>query len=71
LFVRPAGTALLQIPPSPKLEGISLKRQITFDTWNARVARNYQKDKQKNCASKSKQESSQPRQTVRSCPSPH
>jgi len=45
LFVRPLGTARLQVPPSPLLQGVSLKRELTFDEWNARVTRNYVKAK--------------------------
>jgi isopenicillin N synthase-like dioxygenase len=43
LFLRPAPTALLQVPPSPKLQDVSLKRKFTFDAWSAKVARNYEK----------------------------
>ena len=48
LFVRPRGTALVQVPPSPCLENVRIKQrqQIkTFDAWYARVARNYEKAK--------------------------
>jgi isopenicillin N synthase-like dioxygenase len=42
-FVRPQGTALLQVPPSPRLKGVFLKTNMTFDVWNARVSKNYMK----------------------------
>jgi isopenicillin N synthase-like dioxygenase len=45
LFVRPVPTAVLQVPPSPLLQTVSLKRNVTFDMWNSRVARNYSKKK--------------------------
>lgn len=45
LFVRPRRTALLCVPPSPHLAGVLLKRQISFETWSAKVARNYEKKK--------------------------
>lgn len=47
-FLRPKGSAILQVPPSPRLEGVSLKKKnATFDDWNSRVSRNYMKQKQK------------------------
>ena len=60
LFVRPYGKSMLQVPPSPKLlvkheNGDTSKieyrvkvKQMTFDAWNAKVARNYMKKKNKN-----------------------
>jgi isopenicillin N synthase-like dioxygenase len=45
LFVRPRSTAMLQVPPSIVFQNVSLKKQVTFDTWNARVSRNYMKGK--------------------------
>ena len=43
-FLRPKGSAILQVPPSPLLEGHSLKKKhVTFDTWSSRVSRNYMK----------------------------
>jgi isopenicillin N synthase-like dioxygenase len=45
LFVRPQTTAMLCVPPSPHLAHVSLKKQINFETWNARVARNYERKK--------------------------
>ena len=47
LFLRPSPTAKLQVPPSPKLSHVSLKRNMTFSEWNSRVAKNYQKSKAK------------------------
>jgi hypothetical protein len=44
LFVRPAPTAKLMVPPSPFLRHVPTKRNVTFAEWNARVARNYQKN---------------------------
>lgn len=40
LFVRPAGTARLAVPPSLQ-DTFQLKRSMTFEEWNARVSRNY------------------------------
>ena len=54
LFVRPQPTALLQAPPSPLFQ--TLKKQLTFETWNARVSRNYMKKKRKNEAKLPKQD---------------
>ena len=45
LFLRPTRAAVLRVPPSPLLSSISLKRPVTFEAWNARVARNYEKAK--------------------------
>lgn len=46
LFVRPRGSTLVQVPPSPCLEDIQFKRRkMTFDAWYSRVARNYEKAK--------------------------
>jgi len=47
LFVRPAPTAVLALPPSPVLEqsNVKVKGNLTFSQWNARVARNYEKAK--------------------------
>jgi len=46
LFVRPRGTAQLVVPPCPRFQDVTLKKQTTFDTWNSRVSRNYMKKKQ-------------------------
>jgi len=45
LFVRPSPFAILALPPSPVLHQSSckVKGHFTFDQWNARVARNYEK----------------------------
>ena len=53
-FLRPKGSAFLQVPPSPLLEGVSLKKnkQVSFDTWNSRVSRNYMKQTKKGAATK-------------------
>ena len=48
LFVRPRGTAQLQVPPSLQFQDVSLKRQIDFDAWSSRVSRNYMKKKKHN-----------------------
>ena len=45
LFVRPKGSSILQVPPSPLLHEVSLKKKMSFDTWNSRVSRNYMKKK--------------------------
>jgi isopenicillin N synthase-like dioxygenase len=45
LFVRPKGTSMLQVPPSPLLHEVSLKKKMTFGTWNSRVSKNYMKKK--------------------------
>jgi isopenicillin N synthase-like dioxygenase len=45
LFARPNGGASLTSPPSDLLQIVPTRRQITFDSWNARVARNYMKSK--------------------------
>lgn len=47
LFVRPRGDSILQVPPSALLEDVTMKKQVTFDTWNSRVSKNYMKKKQK------------------------
>lgn len=53
LFVRPFGKAMLQVPPSPMLMDPTEKKmkvkvkQMTFDAWNAKVARNYMKQTKK------------------------
>lgn len=49
LFLRPAPTAKLQVPPSPLLQHVPWKhpQSMTFDQWNTRVARNYQNGKNK------------------------
>lgn len=45
-FLRPKGTSILQVPPSPHLQGVSLKRkESTFSAWTDRVSRNYQQSK--------------------------
>ena len=44
LFVRPAGTAHLVVPPSLQ-DTVELKRKMTFEEWNARVSRNYKMGK--------------------------
>jgi isopenicillin N synthase-like dioxygenase len=44
-FLRPKGSAVLVVPPSRALEGVSLKKQITFDAWSGRVSRNYMKQR--------------------------
>jgi hypothetical protein len=36
---------MLQVPPSIVFQNVSLKKKLTFDTWNARVSRNYMKGK--------------------------
>jgi isopenicillin N synthase-like dioxygenase len=46
LFLRPKGSSLLQVPPSPFLKEVTLRKKITFDTWNARVSKNYSKKKE-------------------------
>lgn len=44
LFVRPRPDALLQLPPtSARLGDGTLKKRLTFEQWNARTARNYEK----------------------------
>ena len=43
LFVRPRGTAVLQVPPSLQFAHVALKKQTDFGTWSARVSRNYMK----------------------------
>lgn len=49
LFVRPNGKSMLQIPPSPLLESKPIKlKNMTFHDWNAKVSRNYMKNKQRN-----------------------
>jgi isopenicillin N synthase-like dioxygenase len=45
LFARPKGSSILQVPPSPLLHEVSLKKKMTFGTWNARVSKNYMKKK--------------------------
>lgn len=46
LFVRPAPTALLERPPSRKLEHLPpLRRRQTFEEWNNRVSKNYRTSK--------------------------
>jgi isopenicillin N synthase-like dioxygenase len=47
LFLRPAPAALLRTPPSPQLPNNSSNstKQPTFQQWNARVARKYEKKK--------------------------
>jgi isopenicillin N synthase-like dioxygenase len=45
LFLRPQPNALLQVPPSKYLEGVTLKKTIDFHTWNSRVSKNYMKNK--------------------------
>lgn len=46
LFVRPAPTAVLCLPPSPVLRGRThVKGNLTFEQWNAKTARNYEKAK--------------------------
>uniref|UniRef100_A0A7S3L0L5 Uncharacterized protein n=1 Tax=Amphora coffeiformis TaxID=265554 RepID=A0A7S3L0L5_9STRA len=52
LFGRPAPHALLQTPPCPRWSAIVNnnnnnipKSPVTFEAWNARVARNYEKSK--------------------------
>ena len=44
LFLRPAPSARLQVPPSPLLQNVAWKHpfNMTFDQWSSRVARNYQ-----------------------------
>lgn len=53
-FLRPQGSAVLQVPPSPLLEEVSLKKnkQVSFDTWSSRVSRNYMKKSKKSPATK-------------------
>jgi isopenicillin N synthase-like dioxygenase len=47
LFLRPRGSAMMMVPPSSTFENVVLKKQrITFDSWNEKVARNYEKGKQ-------------------------
>ena len=41
LFVRPQPKAILQAPPCPLFK--PLRKKLSFEAWNARVARNYQK----------------------------
>lgn len=45
LFVRPAPTAILALPPSLVLckANCKVKGNLTFSQWNAKVARNYEK----------------------------
>lgn len=45
LFWRPAGSALLTVPPSPLLQDVRLRRRLTFEEWNAKVSKNYQTSK--------------------------
>ena len=46
LFLRPRGTARMVVPPSQAFENVVLKKQrTTFDSWNEKVARNYEKGK--------------------------
>jgi hypothetical protein len=48
LFLRPSGLSKLQVPPSPVLSKVTLKKQLTFDAWNTRVSKNYgKKEKQR------------------------
>jgi isopenicillin N synthase-like dioxygenase len=48
LFVRPSPTALLSLPPSPVLTNYKGKsNNLTFEQWNAKTARNYEKAKQR------------------------
>jgi isopenicillin N synthase-like dioxygenase len=48
LFVRPAPTALLSLPPSPVLVGrTTVKSNLTFEQWNRKTARNYEKAKER------------------------
>lgn len=44
-FLRPKGSALLQVPPSSSLKDVTLKKKQDFDTWSSRVSRNYMKQK--------------------------
>ena len=45
LFVRPPGSVILCVPPSPTLTYVQLKRNWTFAEWNARISKNYRKSK--------------------------
>eukprot|EP00978_Attheya_sp_CCMP212_P039100 scaffold200336_cov49-Attheya_sp.AAC.1 len=45
LFVRPRGTALLQIPPSPLLPTFRIRPRTTAHSWYTRVSKNYTKSK--------------------------
>lgn len=45
LFVRPRGTALLQVPPSLHFQNVTMKKIKDFQAWNNRVSRNYMKQK--------------------------
>lgn len=48
LFVRPAPEAILALPPSPVLADRMVKiSSMTFNEWNAKTARNYEKAKQR------------------------
>lgn len=40
-FLRPTESAGLVVPPSPRFNGVSLKRRRTFQSWLQRVAKNY------------------------------
>jgi isopenicillin N synthase-like dioxygenase len=45
LFLRPHPSCKLVVPPSPLLQHVTLKRVSTFEEWNRRVSKNYQKSK--------------------------
>lgn len=58
-FLRPRGSAILTVPPSPALQGVCLKKkEATFDSWSSRVSKNYMK--QKNQGTKTSIPSGQP-----------
>lgn len=60
LFVRPNGKAMLQVPPSPLfLDKVKVK-QMTFDAWNAKVSRNYMKQKSKKTKDKNNNNTDEP-----------
>jgi isopenicillin N synthase-like dioxygenase len=43
MFVRPAPQALLSMPPSPRLADRRPRSSMTFEQWNRKTARNYEK----------------------------
>ncbi|CAB9497587.1 expressed unknown protein [Seminavis robusta] len=60
-FLRPKGTAVLQVPPARALAGVTLKKQqVTFDAWSSRVSKNYMKGKATNKQQKNGNNKKQP-----------
>ena len=52
-FFRPLGSRVLVVPPSPLLDGVTVK-QISFRNWVARTAKNYERAKLKESEKKNK-----------------